>query len=257
MISAQARRLEPAKSTVMIYRSKVDRSAKAGLLVPIILPVVLGLAVLISGAGAASVGWTLLLIGLAGVGPIMLLLLLLFAWPMTYDPGATRSDGEPILLVRGGRLLRYEIPIAGISEVRPTKSVLSSMSWSYDRIEVIYRSPKGIGGSLLISPQDRDAFLDDLARRAGDLVRAGDWLTRRQDNARGMTGRNASLIACRPGPSDPPPGHPQDVVIKIVRPQWNQLPRMRNASNRERSCTSTFASTARRLSSLFAVSTPT
>jgi Bacterial PH domain len=116
------------------------------------------------------------------LGPaILLLVLLLVAWPMTYDPGATRSDGEPILLVRGGLLLRYEIPIAGIREVRPSKSVLSSMSWSYDRIEVISRSPKGFAGSLLISPRDRDAFLDDLVRRAGDLVRVGDRLTRRQE----------------------------------------------------------------------------
>jgi PH (Pleckstrin Homology) domain-containing protein len=168
------------KATVLIYRSKVDRSAMAGLFLPIILPVVLGLAILISDAGDALVGWILLLIGVV-VGPLMGLLLLVFAWPMTYDPDATRSDGEPILLVRGGWLLRYEIPIAGIREVRPTKSILSSMSWSYDRIEVLYRSPKGIGNSLLISPWDRDAFLDDLVRRAGDLVRAGDRLTRRQD----------------------------------------------------------------------------
>ena len=107
--------------------------------------------------------------------------MLLVAWPMTYDPGATRSDGEPILLVRGGLLLRYEIPIAGIREVRPSKSVRSSMSWSYDRVEVISTSPKGFAGSLLISPRDREAFLDDLAQRARDLVRVGDRLTRRQD----------------------------------------------------------------------------
>jgi Bacterial PH domain len=78
-------------------------------------------------------------------------------------------------------LLRYEIPIAGIKEVRPTNSVASSMSWSYDRIEVLCRSLKvGYAGSLMISPKDRDAFLDDLGHRTG-LVRVGDRLTRRQD----------------------------------------------------------------------------
>ena len=78
-------------------------------------------------------------------------------------------------------MLRYEIPIAGIKEVRPTNSVASSMSWSYDRIEIISRSLKvGYAGSLMISPKDRDAFLDDLGHRAG-LVRVGDRLTRRQD----------------------------------------------------------------------------
>ena len=68
---------------------------------------------------------------------------------MTYDPGATRSDGEPILLVRGGRLLRYEVPIAGIREVRPSKSLISSMSLSYDRIEVISASSKGDPQTLI------------------------------------------------------------------------------------------------------------
>jgi hypothetical protein len=55
------------------------------------------------------------------------------------------------------------------------------MSWSYDRIEILSRSLKvGYAGSLMISPKDRDAFLDDLGHRTG-LVRVGDRLTRRQD----------------------------------------------------------------------------
>ena len=33
----------------------------------------------------------------------------------------------------------------------------------------------------MISPKDRDAFLDDLGHRTGHLVRVGDRLTRRQD----------------------------------------------------------------------------
>ena len=121
----------------MIYRSKVDPMAPTVLITLTACYIAMGLIILI-GTGSA-VGWFVLIVG----PPILPLIVLLVAWPMTYDPGATRSDGEPILLVRGGRLLRYEIPIAGIKEVRPTNSVLSSMSWSYDRIEVISRSPKG------------------------------------------------------------------------------------------------------------------
>jgi Bacterial PH domain len=119
----------------MIYRSKVDHMAPTVLITLTISFIAIGLVGLI-GTGSA-VGWFVLIL----CPPILPLIVMLVAWPMTYDTGATRSNGEPILWVRGGRLLRYEIPIAGIKEVRPTNSVASSMSWSYDRIEVISRSP--------------------------------------------------------------------------------------------------------------------
>jgi hypothetical protein len=158
----------------MIYRSQVDSIAPTVLITLTASFIAVGLIVLI-GTGSA-VGWFVLVL----CPPILPLIVMLVAWPMTYDTGATRSDGEPILLVRGGRLLRYEIPIAGIKAVRPTNSLASSMSWSYDRIEIISRSLKvGYAGSLMISPKDRDAFLDDLGRRTG-LVRVGDRLTRGQ-----------------------------------------------------------------------------
>jgi hypothetical protein len=160
----------------MIYRSKVDSMAPTVLITLTASFIAMGLIILI-GTGSA-VGWFILIL----CPPILPLIVLLVAWPMTYDPDATRSDGEPILLVCGGRLLRYEIPIAGIKEVRPTNSLVNSMSWSYDRIEVISTSLKvGFAGSMLISPKNRDAFMDDLASRAGQLVRVGDRLTRRQD----------------------------------------------------------------------------
>ena len=178
IIEGASLRREPARSTIiMIYRSKVDSTAPTVLITLIGCQIAMGLILLI-GLGASNfLGWFVLIV----VAPILPTIVLLVAWPMTYDTGATRSDGEPILLVRGGRLLRYEVPIAGIREIRPSKSLMSSMSWSYDRIEVISTSPKGFPSPLLISPRDREAFLDDLAKRARDLVRAGDRLTRRQD----------------------------------------------------------------------------
>jgi hypothetical protein len=165
----------------MVYRSKVDASPALVLSLVFGHPMVIGLYILISGEpgdGLAPIGW--LFIGATG---LLVGIMLLIAWPMTYDPGVTRSDGEPILLVRGGRLLRFEIPIAGISEVRPFSNKMYSsmikMCWSYDRLEVISRSPRGFAGSLLISPRDRDAFLDELAHRAGSLDRVGDRLVKR------------------------------------------------------------------------------
>ena len=104
---------------------------------------------------------------------------------MDYDPGATGPDGEPILLVRSGRLIRYKIPLAQIREIRPSSELRSSASWSYDRIKVVY----GVYRSLLISPRDRDRFLDELVRRANHLERVGDSLVRK-DPARAQVARS-------------------------------------------------------------------
>ncbi len=162
----------------MVYRTKVDAWLPMVASLAFVLPFGIGLYILISGDGPASIGWLLM-----GVSGFVVVILLLLAWPVNYDPGATRADGEPILRVRGGLLLRYEVPIAWISEVRPSRNPLSSPAWSLDRLEIVYRSPSGLPPSfpLLISPRDRDGFLDELARRAGDLGREGDRLLRRHD----------------------------------------------------------------------------
>jgi hypothetical protein len=157
----------------VIYRTKIDPHVPIVLNLMIATLIAMGLIILI--VGGAPVGWLMLLGGPA----LIVALLLLVAWPCDYDPDATRSDGEPILLVRCGRLLRYEIPIAGISDVRPCASIQSSASWSYDRIEIAYRLRSGFGRTLLISPKDRDGFLDALVRRAGHLEREGDRLLQR------------------------------------------------------------------------------
>jgi Bacterial PH domain len=159
----------------MIYHTKVDPGKPAVLLLSAAMPAVMGVIILVAGSATEPMGWIMLMLT-----PALLWLLLSFTWPVTYDPGATRADGKPILLVRVGRFLRYDIPIADIREVQPKSSVLSSASWSYDRLEVKYRTP-GVGGFLLISPRDRDAFLDELAGRAGHLERTGDRLTRRPE----------------------------------------------------------------------------
>jgi Bacterial PH domain len=86
------------------------------------------------------------------------------------------------LLVRSG-LFRYKIPLAQISEVRPSAEALFSFpatpAWSLDRLKVVYPTRSGFHRSLLISPRDRDGFLDELARRANHLERDGSSLLRK------------------------------------------------------------------------------
>ena len=163
----------------MIYRTKIGSNFRICGSVIAILSVG-GLAVLILGIALLDLGIALLGSFFLTVGLAFIALVHLIIWPMEYDPGASGADGEPILLIRCGRLVRYRIPLAEISEVRPSFELLSSpASCSYDRIKVVYPSRSGVYRSLLISPRDRDGFLDELARRTNHLVRDGDSLVRK------------------------------------------------------------------------------
>jgi Bacterial PH domain len=84
----------------------------------------------------------------------------------------------------------YKIPLAEISEIRPSAELASSpASWSYDRLKVVYATRSRFHRSLLISPRDRDGFLDELALRANHLERDGDSLVR-NDRARSPEARS-------------------------------------------------------------------
>jgi membrane protease YdiL (CAAX protease family) len=74
--------------------------------------------------------------------------------------------------IRSGPL-RWSVPLASITSVTPTHNPLSSPALSLDRLKVVY------GGRfrwVMISPEPRDAFLDDLAARAPHLHREGNRL---------------------------------------------------------------------------------
>ncbi|HEX7708576.1 MAG TPA: PH domain-containing protein [Thermoanaerobaculia bacterium] len=135
------------------YRSKVDW----WLALILCVPPVASIAVVASGLpwGVAS---GLFVLGLyAGL-----------IFPMRYGVDDTE------LLVRFG-LCRRRIPLASISEVRPTRNPLSSPALSLDRLHVQFGD--GIFSEVMISPADRNGFLDAIARKAG-LKREGDRLVR-------------------------------------------------------------------------------
>jgi hypothetical protein len=64
---------------------------------------------------------------------------------------------------------RWRIEIAGIESIRPSRNPLSSPAMSLDRLEIRY----GEGRRLLISPEDREGFLQAVVARSRHLVRDG------------------------------------------------------------------------------------
>jgi hypothetical protein len=143
------------------YPSKVDWWLRALLWM---LPLS-GVATLV---GLAATGKTAdLAVGLASVAFLVVLYFGLLI-PVTY------GLGDDQLVVRFG-MVRHRIPLRDLLEVYPTRNPLSAPALSLDRLHVQY----GLGffEAVMISPADRDGFLEDLARRAG-MSRDGDRLRR-------------------------------------------------------------------------------
>lgn len=143
------------------YPSKVDRW-----LVPVLcLPPAAAVAVCLASAIDGSTRG--LLVGLA-LAALIAGLYLGLVFPVRYG----LDDAQ--LVVRFG-LCRQRVPLAGITEVRPTSTPLSAPALSLDRLRI--RFGRSALQSVVISPADIDRFLDDLARTAG-LARQGDRLVR-------------------------------------------------------------------------------
>ena len=143
------------------YPSKID-----WWLVPILcVPPVAAVAVSVAFALAGST--PVLLVGVA-MAVLVAGLYLGLVFPLRYGLGDTH------LVVRFG-ICRQRIPLSEISEVNPTFNPLSAPALSLDRLHV--RFGQGIFKAVMISPADRNLFLDELAQKAG-LNREGDRLFR-------------------------------------------------------------------------------
>ena len=143
------------------YPSRID-----WWLVPVLwLPPVAAVAVCVVFALAGSTPGLLVGIAMAVlVGCIYFGLV----FPMRYGLGDTH------LVVRFG-ICRQRIPLADISEVKPTSNPLGAPALSLDRLRVQFG--QDVSKAVMISPADRNLFLDELAQKAG-LKREGDRLFR-------------------------------------------------------------------------------
>lgn len=73
---------------------------------------------------------------------------------------------------------RKVIPLADIIEAYPSRNPLSAPAWSLDRVRLRLRTSRF---GALISPQDKHAFLTELAARAPHLQLVGDRVVRIED----------------------------------------------------------------------------
>ena len=144
-----------------LYKSKVD-------LWLILIVIVAG--VFLIGAAIQ----TLFSEGLNHPGTLTLLASSLFyiavmlglAYPVTYE--ITQSE----LIIRSG-LIRNRIDLSSIESVKPSRNPLSAPAWSLDRLRIDYYR-KGKLTFLLISPEDRTAFLNELVLKTKGLSLQGD-----------------------------------------------------------------------------------
>jgi membrane protein YdbS with pleckstrin-like domain len=83
----------------------------------------------------------------------------------------TRYELHPDTLVIRSGVVRYRIPYADLRGVEPTRNPLSAPAWSLDRLKLVRAK-----GYMLISPDDKPAFLHALSQRAPQLTLEGDRL---------------------------------------------------------------------------------
>lgn len=143
------------------YRSKVDWWLALVLCVPPVASVSVCIALVLDGKMSELP---------IGIGSVLFVAAIYFGliFPMQYGLGDTH------LIVRFG-LCRQRIPLADVLEVHPTRNPLSSPALSLDRLHVKYG--QSFFKAVMISPADRDRFLNELAQKAG-LKREGDRLVR-------------------------------------------------------------------------------
>lgn len=134
-----------------VHRSKIDAWLVAMLAGAMALALLV-VAVTLGEARTPLVWWSLVPGASVGLGlPAWILL----STRYTIDP--------PELRIRCGPF-RWQIPIAEITALAPTRNPLSSPALSLDRIRISYSK----GRSLMVSPQHTDRFVHELesARRA-------------------------------------------------------------------------------------------
>jgi hypothetical protein len=152
----------------MVHYAKVDRWLAAILVVVAFMELVAGTVILVVGLNSDEANQaTTLTAGLMLLGAAAFLGLMLWAcYRIRYE--VTPSN----LIVRFGPF-HSTIALPAIVEVVPTNNPVSAPAPSLDRLRVDYRKKNGKMSFALISPRDKDGFVQDLAGAAPQLRAVG------------------------------------------------------------------------------------
>jgi hypothetical protein len=147
----------------MIYRSKKDWWLVGLVWGSVFSLLVVGLYNVLGGD--ARLGWELVRAGIVAAAAVVFT-----TYPLDYEITADE------LIARSG-FMRWRVPLDSIEEVSPSRSAVSAPAWSLDRLRVEYLKG-GASRSLYISPEDKAAFMRDLADGAAGLELRGDRVVR-------------------------------------------------------------------------------
>lgn len=145
-----------------VYPSKRDL-----LLTVLIWAVVLGVGFAASSIWSAPESFSFKVVTSIMMGAVVAFTLWVF-----YTTRYILLDRE--LLIRTGPF-RWRVPLEAIEEIFPTHNPLSSPACSLDRLRIRYR---GSGFGVMISPEDKVAFMQDLVSRQPGLELDGERVKR-------------------------------------------------------------------------------
>ena len=149
----------------MVHRSKKDVWIVVLIFAAVAGPLIAAVVMMIGSRPDPSQALVLLAVS-AGIGGLLVVL----AVPISYE--ITPST----LIIRSG-VLRHRIPLESIEGIRPTWNPLSAPAWSLDRLRIDYRRGDKKRFAL-ISPQNKTAFLAEVAHSEPGLTLVGPRLVR-------------------------------------------------------------------------------
>jgi len=147
----------------MIYRSKKDWWLVSLVWGAVFSVLFVGLYNVI--VGDTQLGWELVRAGVVAAAVVVFT-----TYPLDYEITADE------LIARSG-FMRWRVPLDSIEEVGPSRCAASAPAWSLDRLRVEY-TKGGAPRSLYISPEDKGAFMRDLADGVLGLELRGDRVVR-------------------------------------------------------------------------------
>lgn len=137
-----------------IFRSKVDVWLMGCVVGAASIP--LGTAIWLAAHGQ----WRGVLL-LGGWTLMIWFLMAILSWPLTYTLQLDR------LHIRSG-WLEWDVAYAALRGVAPSRSIMAGPAWSLERVRLDVTD-----SCILVSPEDREAFIQELAVRCPHLARSG------------------------------------------------------------------------------------